>query len=63
MSPTAENFAMGFVGQKQKGAFEPRPDGWWESLGRHVQPRSLYLAQLRDRLGENAVKAIAKEEQ
>jgi hypothetical protein len=60
--PTAENFAIGFAGKKEKGAFEPRPDGWWESLGRHVQPRSLYLSQLRDRLGEDAVKAIAKEE-
>ena len=30
-----------------------------ESLDRHVTPRSLYLTQLRDRLGEAAVRSIA----
>jgi hypothetical protein len=48
--PTAQNFAIGLIGTKQRGAF-PRPDGWWESLGRHVTPRSLYRAQLAERLG------------
>ena len=47
--PTAQNFAIGFVGKKNSGAFE-RPDGWWESEGQHVEPRSLYLKQLEERL-------------
>ena len=47
--PTAQNWAIGHVGEKQKGAFEPREDGFWESFGRHVEPQSLYFAQLRDR--------------
>jgi hypothetical protein len=50
--PTAQNWAIGHVGPKAKGAFGPREDGHWESHGRHVLPESLYLAQLRDRLGE-----------
>ena len=47
--PTAQNFAIGFVGTKARGAFE-RPDGWWESVGKPVEPRSLYQKQLDDRL-------------
>jgi hypothetical protein len=47
--PTAQNFAIGFVGQREAGAFK-RPAGWWESEGTPVAPRSLYEQQLRDRL-------------
>ena len=46
--PTAQNFAIGHVGKKVKGAFD-RPDGWWESPGAHVAPRSLYDAQVAAR--------------
>jgi hypothetical protein len=53
--PTAQNYAIGFVGEKAKGAF-PRPDGYWESFGKHVEPKSLYWKQLEDRLGKEAVK-------
>ena len=49
--PTAQNWAIGEVGKKEPGAFRPRPDGWWESQGRHVTPESLYEAHLRDRRG------------
>lgn len=49
--PTAQNWAIGQVGTKEKGAFAPREDGYWESLGLHVEPQSLYLQQLKDRLG------------
>jgi len=49
--PTAQNFAIGFVGARAKGAF-PRPDGHWESFGRHVAPRSLYVKQWEDRSSE-----------
>jgi hypothetical protein len=55
--PTAQNFAIGFVGQREPGAFE-RPAGYWESTGQHVAPRSLYLKQLEDRRGLAAVRAI-----
>jgi len=48
--PTAQNFAIGFIGKKTPGAFD-RPDGWWESTGVRVEPGSLYLAQHRDRVG------------
>lgn len=33
--------------------------GYWDSHGTHVAPRSLYLAQLEDRLGPGAVRAVA----
>jgi len=46
--PTAQNFSIGFVGERGKDAF-PRPLGWWESEGRPVEPRSLYQAQLAAR--------------
>ncbi|MBN1362748.1 MAG: hypothetical protein JW993_19270 [Sedimentisphaerales bacterium] len=46
--PTACNWAIGtwaeFAG-----------DGYWEESNSHVQPRSLYYAQLADRLGPRAV--------
>lgn len=47
--PTAQNFAIGFVGKRGKDAFTPRLAGWWESEGVPVTPRSLYLQQLTDR--------------
>lgn len=76
--PTAQNFAIGHVGEKHPGSFRQRgirweeenpgqtapvqmnqTDGWWEHHGSHVAPRSLYLRQLEDRLGREAVEAIA----
>jgi hypothetical protein len=60
--PTAENFAIGFVGEKGKAAFAKldHPDGYYASFGKHVGPGSLYLAQLRERLGAKAVEAIGE---
>jgi hypothetical protein len=55
--PTANTWVVGFVGQKGKPAFE-RPDATWESTGTHVEPRSLYLKQLEDRLGAAAVRNV-----
>jgi hypothetical protein len=52
--PTAQNFAIGFVGQRGREAFSPRPAGWWESEGAPVAPRSLYEQQLADRLAATA---------
>jgi hypothetical protein len=43
------NWGIGCIGLKQNGA------GYWESWGSHVSPRSLYLKQLEERLGKNAV--------
>ncbi len=57
--PTAENYAFGFVGKKHEGPFH-RPDGYWEDFGHPISPRSLYLQQLEDRLGSQAVSNIAK---
>jgi hypothetical protein len=42
--PTAQNWAIGCDASKHSG------NGYWESFGQHIQPRSLYLAQLRERL-------------
>jgi hypothetical protein len=36
-----------------------KDNGYIESLDKHVAPRSLYLTQLRERLGEAAVRNIA----
>jgi len=36
-----------------------KENGHIESLDRHVTPRSLYLTQLRERLGDAAVRQIA----
>ncbi len=64
--PTAQNYAIGHIGPKVAGFVpnsqdpRPRPDGWWESLGQHVEPRSLYLQQLTDRLGADAVQRIER---
>ncbi|HVU32723.1 MAG TPA: hypothetical protein VHE61_04765 [Opitutaceae bacterium] len=55
--PTAQNFAIGFIGRRNPGVF-PRPQGYWESQGRHVHPPSLYLKQLEDRCGPSALAAI-----
>jgi hypothetical protein len=52
--PTAQNYAIGFIGKKEPGAFK-RTDGFWEAQGEHVTPGSLYLKQLEDRLGKEAV--------
>jgi hypothetical protein len=51
--PTAQNWAIGCRAQKRTG------DGYWESFGEPVQPRSLYLRQLEDRLGAQAIANIA----
>ncbi|PZE22154.1 Ig-like domain-containing protein [Paenibacillus xerothermodurans] len=64
--PTAQNYAIGHVGSKDKPYLpnsndrRPRSDGYWEHQGTHVSPRSLYLTQLQDRLGAEAVRNIAR---
>lgn len=52
------NWGIGCIGTNQTG------EGYWESWGVNVQPRSLYLQQLEDRLGVSAVdNVIVKEQQ
>jgi hypothetical protein len=62
--PTAQNFSFGHLGVNAVVFNIPLQDptkenGHIESLDRHVTPRSLYLTQLRERLGEAAVRQIA----
>ena len=53
--PTAQNWAIGCRANYKSG------DCHWDSFGKPVEPRSLYLKQLEERLGKNAVANIAKE--
>jgi Stigma-specific protein, Stig1 len=59
-APTgAMNYAVGAVGDKTEGSWAPEePFGLWESEGSAVEPRSIYLQQLGDRLGASAVDAV-----
>jgi len=62
--PTAQNFSFGHIGVNAVVFNIPLQDptkenGHIESLDRHVTPRSLYLTQLRERLGDAAVRHIA----
>jgi hypothetical protein len=66
--PTAQNFSFGHIGIDAVVFNIPLQDttkegGYIESLDRHVTPRSLYLTQLRERLGDAAVRAIASPSQ
>lgn len=70
--PTGINWAIGCTGTKGKPPWPraggeretlPRADGVWESWGTPVTPRSLYLSQLKDRLGIGAVRAATIPEQ
>jgi hypothetical protein len=66
--PTAQNYSFGHVGVNAvifNTEFQDlsKPNGHIESLDRHVSPRSLYLAQLADRLGEAAVRRVATPDQ
>ncbi|MCK9477935.1 MAG: discoidin domain-containing protein [Firmicutes bacterium] len=56
--PTAQNWGIGHAGNRSVGA-RPRPEGLWESLGTFVEPGSLYIQQLYERLGEGGVSNIS----
>lgn len=63
--PTAQNYSFGHIGVNAvvfNAALQDltKPNGHVESMDRHVTPHSLYLTQLKERLGEQAVKNIAK---
>jgi hypothetical protein len=62
--PGAQNYSFGHIGVHAVVFNIPLQDttkenGHIESLDTHVTPRSLYLTQLRERLGEAAVRNIA----
>ena len=66
--PTAQNYTFGHLGVNSMAFNIPfqdttKPNGHLESLDRHVTPRSLYLTQLRERLGEAAVRNVAVQSQ
>ena len=62
--PGAMNWVVGVVGPEGDGQMVPgEPPGIQESLGAPVLPRSLYLQQLADRLGDGAVAQITTEAQ
>jgi hypothetical protein len=66
--PTAQNYTFGHVGVNSVVFNIPLQDttkenGHIESLDRHVTPRSLYLTQLRERLGEAALRNVAAPDQ
>jgi len=66
--PTAQNFSFGHLGVNAVVFNIPLQDptkenGHIESLDKHVTPRSLYLTQLRERLGDAAVRQIASASQ
>ena len=62
--PTAQNYSFGHLGVNAVVFNIPLQDttkenGHIESLDKHVMPRSLYLTQLRERLGDAAVRQVA----
>lgn len=61
--PTAQNYAIGCLGKISPGHLQDRTPGRYESHGKHVEPRSLYLKQLEERMGPAAVKQIASDAQ
>jgi hypothetical protein len=66
--PTAQNYSFGHIGINAvifNTFFQDytKPNGHLESMDKHVTPRSLYLMQLKERLGEQAVKNIIREGQ
>lgn len=61
--PGAANWAIGSIGRREQTArlFHTRPtepEGFFDSHGTPVAPQSLYLAQLTERLGPQALKNI-----
>lgn len=66
--PTAQNYSFGHIGVNAV-IFNTRfqdltlENGHMESVGVHVTPRSLYLTQLRERIGEGAVRQVATPDQ
>lgn len=68
--PTAQNYVIGHIptedGLNVKPLVpndydsRPREDGYWEYADRHVALQSLFVQQLKDRLGQQAVDNLAR---
>ena len=63
--PTAENYSFGHIGVNAvifNTFFQDltKPNGHVESMDKHVTPKSLYLTQLKERLGSDAVKNVVE---
>ncbi|MFC1694022.1 hypothetical protein ACFL1R_11000, partial [Candidatus Latescibacterota bacterium] len=58
--PYAQNWAIGQIGEYKMIHNIPLVDLTKPSQGEHVTPRSLYLVQLEERLGKEAVANISK---
>lgn len=68
--PTAQNYVIGHIptedGLNVKPLVpndydsRPREDGYWEYADRHVAIQSLFVQQLKDRLGQQAVDNLAR---
>ncbi len=61
--PGALNWMIGCIGAATSsprpfGSGPPLPGGTIDSMGTHVSPKSLYLTQLKERLGAGALKNI-----
>jgi hypothetical protein len=61
--PGAMNWMIGCIGENKLtprpfGKGPPLPEGTTDSVGGHVTPQSLYLAQLKERLGPRALESI-----
>lgn len=61
--PTAQNYSFGHIGVNAvifNAALQDltKPSGHVESMDKHVTPRSLYLTQLKERLGKQALANI-----
>ena len=66
--PTAQNYSFGHIGINavifNAGLQDlTKPNGHVESMDYHVTPKSLYLTQLKERLGIDAVKNVIKDTQ
>lgn len=64
--PTAQNYSFGHIGVNavifNAGLQDlTKPNGHVESMDKHVTPHSLYLTQLKERLGTEAVNNILKQ--
>ena len=66
---SAQNWAIGCIGNPGKAALPGRPEGNWASRGQPVTPRSLYLSQLAARFesaegkGAEAIRTVTTTEQ
>ena len=61
--PGAMNWSVGTIGNDGRASFKGHAKGMIESRNKRVEPRSLYLQQLQDRLGPSAVEAVTTPEQ